>query len=1293
MARRITDEEGEYFPPELPFPDPDSPPNPVPHPIPEASQRLADVIEARFRWAEALDYWQIANAESTAQRFANAELAYEESQKAVVRYFEKFYTSSPLNLDFDIVAEAPTAEKVAAVVTTLFDAKVDLPALWTKVRRRREAITLEELQKPDWLGFSSVANGLLRLAAKETDTLEESVVRQKSLDYFALILATVFIPLARAEMNRNRRNFNAAIGEYERLLTPYRKPESGSPFIWLTNDFIERPFILLALCETRMDKAEVQFKSASQGDAGEAGATYQSILETFSDYGDYVSRVASAQQTLIEQADQPVESASTGNDIALQVLGKNITVPGIESRTKELPGLSPTKAPGESWLQFQDSLDGEVIAETNPRIYALLLNAQARLLQIEHGFNYLGYKDDYIPPWRFQFLLERARYFSEHAKNAQRDYLNFLSNAEREEFQEKSAEQAVEIEKSNVRIETARVEQVQAEMAAAKESWALAQLQERDAGIRSRNYRNLDRTLSDLDKEALRVTMQKGIGGFLAGGFVNNPAMALGSLTDMFFGLKQENIKMRAAAAQRDYEKNNLVLAMFEAAQAANVAEKQYRVAKAGFAVSCLQRQAALLRHEFAIQNLQYLRNRTLNAEQWFRLANAIRGVADTYLRYAIELAFLCEQAYEFEADKRINVIRFDYDQSEVGAYLAADFLMSDLDTIEQDFLVNQRQRQQQVRYVLSMAREFPAALEELRQTGKVNFILRLEQIEKRFPGLYNVRVGMVDVLPVALMDSTRFSLDLTHLGSSQMRIKGQPDVPVGVQSESIFNVSDLPAADYDWTRTPQELWPVKILVNEPETAVFSGLSRQDAASAFPLASSGQRNAFEGRGLAGGWQIDLSARENQVVPDSLVDMLITFTVSGYHDSGLRSAIDAAAPQTTALTSYLSARQTFPDAFYDFSRTGRMVWRVPREMLALNGDLGRLRNIGMSVRPGAPEVHFSRLLTRMRVNLRVEGSGDTPTGVSSLSIVPEISVTQTAPLTLTVQATTNTSTAFLWDFGDGSPILHTGTQTAPADPTEEDPTSPGTQSLTRSVALAGTIGNGGLSSAAASLSAARSVVPTPGVHTYARPGRYVIKLRCIRGDRMSEYRISVVVSRNHELGDPLIINLPEVTLDATSKMISITTTGAVEQAGRMVWRIGDASAEGDSPSFALKPGLYTLDFAAVRKLNFRAYGSQRYVKGLPPLPLEGLSATTNRIFDADGNETNGTGDPTLPARNELATRLFDAGALSPEDDWTFELLPEEILGLPAGAAANGEILDLGDIDDVVLSMEYDITPGL
>ena len=69
-----------------------------------------------------------------------------------------------------------------------------------------------------------------------------------------------------------------------------------------------------------------------------------------------------------------------------------------------------------------------------------------------------------------------------------------------------------------------------------------------------------------------------------------------------------------------------------------------------------------------------------------------------------------------------------------------------------------------------------------------------------------------------------------------------------------------------------------------------------------------------------------------------------------------------------------------------------------------------------------------------------------------------------------------------------------------------------------------------------------------------------------------------------------------------------------------------SAEGNSATFTLKPGHYTLDFAAVRKLNFMAYGAQRYVKESDPLPLQGLSAATNRTFDENGKETNGTGTP-------------------------------------------------------------------
>src|SRR5260370_22210730 len=86
------------------------------------------------------------------------------------------------------------------------------------------------------------------------------------------------------------------------------------------------------------------------------------------------------------------------------------------------------------------------------------------------------------------------------------------------------------------------------------------------------------------------------------------------------------------AHAQRGIELLNLRLAVDEAKQAAVVAKAQREVARAGLVVACLQRQAALLRHDFALPYVQFMRNRALNAEQWYRLAGAIRAVSDTNL-------------------------------------------------------------------------------------------------------------------------------------------------------------------------------------------------------------------------------------------------------------------------------------------------------------------------------------------------------------------------------------------------------------------------------------------------------------------------------------------------------------------------------------------------------------------------------------------------------------------------------------------------------------------------------------
>jgi hypothetical protein len=1249
---------------------PDVPPPPPPTPPDQHPKALASSARA---WLEAVEAWQLGNAEFAKERYASAVAAYNHCQQAALMYFALFP-------DYQLRLTAPTlAGRMDELVSLLASARSVWADVWTHINFRRALLSLAELGPLDWLPITRIHAVYLLLQgnlAGKRDPLPPtnplpSNARQALMDARLLVISAVLVPLARGEANRLRRQYAAALDDFTRCLrrklpVPSSSPPQTVPAA-LACEFIEYPFASLLLAETLLDQAEAQYKSRQSVDdepdpatkaaalarlsslAGDltnrhipgapdtppfqnlvAALTYASVQESQEPDSDYLSRTRQALDTLHTAVTKSVDEGDV-TSLAFQSLNQSIMVPTITPVGSSLPGLTNGTHPHEPYLQFHPPEGQQAMREKNPRVYAVLLTAQARLLQIWSGFNYLGYRDDYVPPWRFHYLLDRSRYFAEHAKNAERDYLNFLSNAENEELKEQSAAQNVELEKANVQIETARAEQASKEVAAANESAKLADLNAKDAAKRLENYKEFDASMGQLDEASAFTSFVEGITK------ATNPAEAIGAFAH---GIGAQ-LDASKANLQRELERKNLELAVDEAKQAKKVAAAQLEVTKAGQVVVGLQRQAALLRHEFALQSLQFMRNRVLNSEQWYRLAGAIRSIGDTYLRYAIETAFLAQQAYNFEGDRRTNVVRFDYDASQESAMLAADFLLRDLDTLEQDLIVSQKTRLQHVRYVLSLARESPDLVRSLGETGSGTFRVRLEQLERHFPGLFNLRIDSVDVQPIALLDTTRTSIELTHLGTGMIRLKAQPGT-------SPLNATDL-APGADWLPDAGAAWPVKVPVSGPETAFFTGLSRQEAAS-FGTIAANERGAFEGLPASSSWRIDLSLGENQIVPGTLADLLITFNIAGYQDSDLRAAVVAAQSQPATITRFLSAQQVFPDSFYDFSRTGRMVWKVRREMLARNGDLGRLRNIGVGLRPGPPNVHFGRLMTRLRLNFRINETAGVASGVTLFTACPETSVTQTAPLTVAVRAALVGASELSWDFGDGTPILRSvQSGTAPIGPAE-------------------------------------------GTHTYARPGRYIITLRCVQNDALSEFRVGVTVSRTHKLGNPLIIFLPRFTVDPTTRVLTINTGGAVQQAGLILWRVGDLSAEGNTASFALEPGNYTLDFAAIRKLSFRAYGTQRFVSGAAPLALTGLSARTNRTFDPEGKETNGTGTPPLPARNELARRFFGKGAISPADDWTFELIPQEILGLPPGTAVAAEELDLSEIQDVALSMEYDIAPG-
>jgi peptidoglycan hydrolase-like protein with peptidoglycan-binding domain len=1292
--RRPAQQDGSDDWPDIP---PDLPDPPPPDPDPTIPARLSAIKSSAISWIQAVDFWQKGHREFKQQRYANAINNYDEAEKSAVAYFESFY-----NLPGP---RESVPKRIGQVVAKFAQPESSFAGFWEVIRRRRVALTLSELGQIDGSGYSftaSASDALLKKNKKaETDTTQhaedtaaEAATRQQVLDRFALLLAAVFVPLARSEANRILRFYSGAIADLQRVQTPFlvaiprvivisasdRPPlavalatatvpplvtptspvQTQSRPVWLTCDFIERAFVQLALAETLFEQAETEYKSDAPADptllalpilANEkpsdsprlgfefsthglrAAQTYLQIIDLFTGTGAYVERVQNGRDELARGASDPNAPRfhAVGKNITLPAKGSN--VPTVQSATPSLPGLSRSKSPAEPWVKLVSSVDGQTVTETNPRVYGLLLMTQARLEQIKYNFNYLGYRDDYVPPWRFQFLLERARYFAEHAKSAERDYLNFLNNAEHEEYQELSASQNVELEKANVRIETARVDQAQAEVAASQQSAKLADLNASDAQKRLKNFQDFDTHMSELNSLSFGAGMIS-----FAEGAIELSAGDPRGLSGIASGLSQTATAGKEEL-QRNLEEDNLKLAVDEANQAKQVALAQLEVTKAGLIVAGLQRQAALLRHEFALQNLTFLRNRQLNSEQWFRLANSIRSISDTYLRYAIQLAFLTEQAYEFEADKRINVIRFDYDLSDVGSYLAADFLLRDLDTIEQDLIVNQQQRQQEVRYVLSMAREFPQTLQDLRDNGRASFSLRLEQIERRFPGLYNARIGSVDLLPVALLDNTRYSVELTHLGSGQVRLKANPDTLDGRGSTSPLNQNDLLIPPDGWLPKLVNDWPIKIRISEPESNVYSGLSRQDAAAAFPVVSAGQRNAFEGLPGASAWEIDMSSRDNAIVPGTLADVLITFALAGYHDPILRDAVEEAEAPSLATTSFISARAAMPDGYYGLVHTGKLEWEIPERMLTLTGTPNALRNLGVLLPLTRQGVELGRCRCRYPVEIDIAADGST----NILTVLPQFTLTSNA-LTLHGTFSGSNDATVTWDFGDGSALVQ-----------------------------------------------GRDVQ-----HSYSRPGPYEVLTRLVRNGRLTEYRSAVYVSKNHSVSPPLI------ALPTIAAVTPIPATGAIDLTVKLATpmngvatdcAIGKVRAFATSGSLTLKgigrgtpgkPNRVVLDFLATPNLSARLYSKQRFLP-VEAISISRLRISTNRTFAVDGD----TETTTTP--NPFTKHVFGANPaqtiISPSDRWTLELPVAENPWFVGVSSSDVTEFDGSELDDAVLSLEY------
>lgn len=1124
---------------------------------------------------------------------------------------------------------------------------------------RRIIITLEELESFDWRELWTVSQGTPTGAGHWTllvGTIAESDLVDDESQFYnfpARIMPlitqyNIIIPLAIAEVC-------CAAGRLEEALEYVTRVLSLDDTWQVLSSVIERPYALMLKARILNEVGTVQYRMRNRIDAR---LSYCAAVDVLSLQWDYEILI----QQILQNQSQAIAEVNTPEDAGMIDIAYHYTVLSLQHHLSRVIGaiekfearqpLKKVRTKQASLLSFIPPLDyipdgrlpyrdnnlirSEPITDSiriNPQAFDLMLTAHAQICQIDADLNFYGYKNYYVPKWRFLYLLERARYFVGQVRRLQENYLNIIASADKEKLSETQIENEVRMSMASVAIEEASCELALQEQEAAKAAHQLAELVADNAQERYKNFDSHEAQMAALS-EILGGAVQGGTTGASLGG-------SKGGLYGAIIGaVVGGGLSAIGISCQRRLERENLKMMEEEAKAGAMVTAQQQITAEAATNVALLKHLAAVMRYEFARQTYALTQNKVVTSRLLYKLSANLGNLAKDYLDLAQEFAFLAERAYEFEMDDRLGTIRFDYGLAELGDFLAGEFLMRDLDTLEHLYITNTKERKQSVRFVVSLARDFPDVLQQLRGYGTAVLGLNLRVIEQRFPGLYNCRITSADIQTFALMDSTRFAMQLSHLGSGVLRTAILP---------SIDDNLDLPIS---WCPTADNTYPITVQVVEPQTEVFTGMSRQEALGEIPDQANQQRMGFEGVAAATSWLIDMSMHENRINPDTLMDVQLVFNLAGYHSDELKDVILQNLPRESTQTLSLSSQTYYGDALYHFHQTGVMNFPVTSDVVPTGMSAGRLRNLGVQLIPRADSPQFGKIIGRQQIEL-LDTSGF---------------LTITHPV-INIQSFDIDKQVVSIKYFAHCPVV------AKLNYVECD--------------WGDTYGdrNDG------------PITSDTFVHTYARPGVYAVTLRVVYNGRLRDFTYRVAVSSAKTLAPPVHTfikliptangwALPHTSLTDTV-IYAVDLKEVISDDVYVLYWLDDVYGTSNDSKFEItipKPShgsTRVLNLMYMHKLRGRLWSKQRYTARNNLITFEGLTLTTNREFDDAGQLLSNA------SSNILTQQLFPGDTvLSPLDTWQMELTTAENPFLESVTSSGKSVIDLSEIQDIVLSLEYD-----
>ena len=331
---------------------------------------------------------------------------------------------------------------------------------------------------------------------------------------------------------------------------------------------------------------------------------------------------------------------------------------------------------------------------------------------------------------------------------------------------------------------------------------------------------------------------------------------------------------------------------------------------------------------------------RVLDAKTLDLIQAQYNSIRQSLLTRAQAVAAMAEDAFNFERDTDVHLIRDTYFDKDRKDWSAAETLLRDLDGLDHIDITGRAQKAVQLSHTVSLRQHYPVSLLTLRLTGGARFVTELKEFDRWFPGTHQQRIKEIKVEVLAGGKPVPVRGYLSNDGVSMVRFQDTGN------KRAIDNVHVFAEPDEDIAKLCYKRFQRRRHVDTMTFPDFSSYLHEDRMRKL---QDKERNFFENVGLESTWIVELLPDQPSDL-SKISDVLIHFQYEAQFDDNLKRLLEKKRYAGRQEVSTISLKKTLAEdgRTADFSDT--VSFRAPLHRLEAPAIPRKIAHTGFVIKP-------------------------------------------------------------------------------------------------------------------------------------------------------------------------------------------------------------------------------------------------------------------------------------------------------------------------------------------------------